>query len=498
MTTRCPRCDSPAPHLHPAIQCEGEVQPCPDAFHFTVTNQNPPRLPAVEGPPDAAQEPNEDVSSEEFILDFLAAYYGFSGRAHMGTFESWTADIRDDVRLIQSWLTLKGVGHENGPSAANARRIRSQVLAARVLPVEPSQGRSAWNLQNAEGLCVVCGRSRPCPVALDQTQDRAPIDLDRRSIRTGCETEDNRRADLMLKQLGYRFDASEARWVKAAVHPGEPAQEPFDPALFEDWASDIADADALASKAPSQIEWEIIEALQKAYRVGRAEAVPSAIIDVLAEREHQDAQWGGEAHDDTHLKDDWLHFIRKQLDHAFHVGTPGVRDRLVKIAALAVAAIESHDRVTHRQPAVLPVEPAPADPRLEAAQGALREVWDELREVGTILRAKPEQSVIDAAHETMLALDLHESGALVASRGAARSKATCHDCGLAYEHFPLDVVLPNDQWQTICPEGGVLCAGCIVTRASRMRGVVVVRAQLEYADAAVLPVKEPPRPKDEQ
>ncbi len=70
--------------------------------------------------------------------------------------------------------------------------------------------------------------------------------------------------------------------------------------------------------------------------------------DIENERERQDAQWGGEAHDDDHSQLEWLGFLTKQVMQAEQERTSVVsyRERLVKIAALAVAAIESHDRKT--------------------------------------------------------------------------------------------------------------------------------------------------------
>lgn len=44
-------------------------------------------------------------------------------------------------------------------------------------------------------------------------------ELDRRSIRTGCETADNRAADFELRHRGYVFNASDARWEQPAALP---------------------------------------------------------------------------------------------------------------------------------------------------------------------------------------------------------------------------------------------------------------------------------------
>ena len=78
--------------------------------------------------------------------------------------------------------------------------------------------------------------------------------------------------------------------------------------------------------------------------------------DILAERSRQDAQWGGPAHDDAHTPADWLDILDGQLQRAAGEGSerpeealPLLRARLVKIGAVALAALQSLDRIRARE-----------------------------------------------------------------------------------------------------------------------------------------------------
>ena len=63
------------------------------------------------------------------------------------------------------------------------------------------------------------------------------------------------------------------------------------------------------------------------------------------ERERQDVEWGGLEHDDQHIATDWCQYIDKQRRLARDADTPQeFMARMIKIAALAVAAIESTQR----------------------------------------------------------------------------------------------------------------------------------------------------------
>lgn len=53
-------------------------------------------------------------------------------------------------------------------------------------------------------------------------------------------------------------------------------------------------------------------------------------------------------------------------------------------------------------------------------------------------------------------------------------KDKCLDCGLDYSQMGLDLVLPDQQWKVVCPEGGILCANCICKRADKVWGTAIL------------------------
>jgi len=76
-----------------------------------------------------------------------------------------------------------------------------------------------------------------------------------------------------------------------------------------------------------------------------AQVLIGILRDITKERRDQDRTWGGPENDDKHTGFDWVALITKQLgravDEAFVGNAPDYVFAMVRVAALAVAAIES-------------------------------------------------------------------------------------------------------------------------------------------------------------
>ena len=60
--------------------------------------------------------------------------------------------------------------------------------------------------------------------------------------------------------------------------------------------------------------------------------------------------------------------------------------------------------------------------------------------------------------------------------------AHCIDCGMIYGGSDwIDTTLSTYQWSVVCPENGILCANCIIKRASKINGILAARMHLEFA-----------------
>lgn len=86
------------------------------------------------------------------------------------------------------------------------------------------------------------------------------------------------------------------------------------------------------------------------------------IEDINSERAEQDRRFGGPWHDDDHTPDDWIKFIRKHATQALTATPTDYRYELVRIAALAVAAIQSVDRTADARDRRRRLQPCPKSP----------------------------------------------------------------------------------------------------------------------------------------
>lgn len=66
--------------------------------------------------------------------------------------------------------------------------------------------------------------------------------------------------------------------------------------------------------------------------------------EIAAERDRQDAKWGGPEHDDTHSAYHWSSYIEERLHSGDQMTAEESRRLFIEIGALAVAAVESADR----------------------------------------------------------------------------------------------------------------------------------------------------------
>lgn len=74
---------------------------------------------------------------------------------------------------------------------------------------------------------------------------------------------------------------------------------------------------------------------------------PDVVGEILDERATQDRKWGGPTHDDEHSARDWVFFVARHVHRALDgddFDRRHWRKQMVRVAALAIAAIEWADR----------------------------------------------------------------------------------------------------------------------------------------------------------
>lgn len=142
----------------------------------------------------------------------------------------------------------------------------------------------------------------------------------------------------------------------------------------------------------------------------------SILTEVSAERDRQDGMFGGATHDDTHTATDWVSILVRHLGLAVDDGSPaGVclmndhvagadpkryRRQMVRVAAIAVAAVEVWDRKS----AEVAFSPAGAQSRQDAPEAAAEVVGQPQGQPTPTHYERMAQGVADQYGETALLL----------------------------------------------------------------------------------------------
>lgn len=81
-------------------------------------------------------------------------------------------------------------------------------------------------------------------------------------------------------------------------------------------------------------------------RYQRSPLLARIFLEIECERSDQDSKWGGYSHDDKHGSHDWIAYIVKHTGKS--IQSPWneniFRKQMIRVAALAVAAVEWLDR----------------------------------------------------------------------------------------------------------------------------------------------------------
>lgn len=89
-------------------------------------------------------------------------------------------------------------------------------------------------------------------------------------------------------------------------------------------------------------------------RIMASHPMREVIFDAInRERAYQDANWGGPSHDDTETEENWVKYIREYASGEGRAENYEFETRMIKVAALAVAALESFTRIKDDRSSVM-------------------------------------------------------------------------------------------------------------------------------------------------